>query len=88
VVVSKRWRRFRKLVNDSLSLSLARKAELRFYVGLMVQLRSMGPGLWADRWLFEQTPELRAELMVANSEGLTSTYNRFLDPPETSSGIL
>ena len=25
----------------------------------MVQLRSMGPGLWADRWLFEQAPELR-----------------------------
>ncbi len=54
----------------------------------MVQLRSMGPGLWADRWLFEQTPELRAELMVANSEGLASTYNRFHDSAETSSGLL
>lgn len=36
-----------------------RKAGLRFYDGLMLQLRSMGPGLWADRWLFEQVPELR-----------------------------
>ena len=48
-----------KLVKGSLSLALARKAGLRFYDGLMVQLRSMGPGLWADRWLFEQLPELR-----------------------------
>lgn len=43
-----------KLVKGSLSLALARKAGLRFYDGLMVQLRSTGPGLWADRWLFEQ----------------------------------
>ncbi len=48
-----------KLVKGSLSLALARKAGLRFYDGLMVQLRSTGPGLWADRWLFEQVPELR-----------------------------
>jgi hypothetical protein len=32
--------------------------------------------------------QFRAELMVANSEGLTSTYNRFHDPAETSSGLL
>jgi hypothetical protein len=30
----------------------------------------------------------RAELMVANNEGLTSTYNRFHDPGETSSDLL
>jgi len=48
-----------KLVKGSLSLALARKAGLRFYDGLMVQLRSTDPGLWADRWLFEQVPELR-----------------------------
>ena len=48
-----------KLVKGSLSLALARKAGLGFYDGLMVQLRSTGPGLWADRWLFEQVPELR-----------------------------
>jgi hypothetical protein len=29
-----------------------------------------------------------AELMVANNEGLTSTYNRFHDPAETSSALL
>ncbi|PZV04982.1 MAG: hypothetical protein DCF23_04830 [Cyanobium sp.] len=34
-------------------------AGLGFYNGLMVQLRSIGPGLCADRWLFEEAPELR-----------------------------
>lgn len=32
--------------------------------------------------------EFRAELMVSNNEGLTSTYNRFHDPAETSTGLL
>ena len=32
--------------------------------------------------------QFRAESMVANNEGLTSTYNRFHDPAETSDGIL
>jgi hypothetical protein len=32
--------------------------------------------------------EFRAELMMSNNEGLTSTYNRFHDPSETSDGIL
>jgi hypothetical protein len=32
--------------------------------------------------------QFRAELMIANNEGLTSTYNRFHDPAETSDGIL
>ena len=32
--------------------------------------------------------QFRAELMVSNNEGLTSTYNRFHDPSETSEGIL
>jgi len=32
--------------------------------------------------------QFRAELMVSNNEGLTSTYNRFHDPTETSEGIL
>jgi len=32
--------------------------------------------------------EFRAELMVANNEGLTATYNRFHDPEETDPGIL
>jgi hypothetical protein len=31
--------------------------------------------------------EFRAQLMVANNEGLTSTYNRFHDPAETSSEL-
>ncbi len=48
-----------KLFKGRLGLAQARQAGLRFYDGLMVQLRSTGPGLWADRWLFEQVPELR-----------------------------
>ena len=48
-----------RMFKGRISLVQAREAGLRFYDGLMVQLRSMGPGLWADRWLFEQAPELR-----------------------------
>jgi hypothetical protein len=36
----------------------------------------------------KQYYEYRAELMVSNNEGLTSTYNRFHDPSETSSDLL
>ena len=32
--------------------------------------------------------EFRAQLMMANNEGLTTTYNRLHDPAETSSGLL
>ncbi len=36
----------------------------------------------------EKYLNFRAELMVNNDEGLTSTYNRFHDPAETSNGLL
>jgi hypothetical protein len=36
----------------------------------------------------EHYHRLRAELMVSNNEGLTSTYNRFHDPSETSPELL
>ena len=36
----------------------------------------------------ERYHQFRAELMVSNNEGLTSTYNRFHDPSESSSGLL
>ena len=36
----------------------------------------------------ERYHQFRAELMVRNNEGLTSTYNRFHDPAETSSDLL
>jgi hypothetical protein len=36
----------------------------------------------------ERYHQFRAELMIGNNEGLTSTYNRFHDPAETSSGLL
>jgi len=36
----------------------------------------------------ERCHQFRAQLMVANNDGLTSTYNRFHDPSETSSGLL
>jgi hypothetical protein len=40
------------------------------------------------RAIGERYHQLRAQLMIANNEGLTSTYNRFHDPAETSDGIL
>jgi hypothetical protein len=36
----------------------------------------------------ERYHQFRAELLVSNNEGLTSTYNRFHDPVETSSSLL
>ncbi len=48
-----------KLHKGKLPLARARELGLGFYNGLMVQLRSIGPGLCADRWLFEEAPELR-----------------------------
>ena len=36
----------------------------------------------------ERYHQFRAELMASNNEGLTSTYNRFHDPAESSEGIL
>jgi len=36
----------------------------------------------------EHYHQFRAELMIANNEGLTSTYNRFHDPSETCSDLL
>ena len=50
------------------------------------------PALAASRLSLEAIGEryhqFRAELMVSNNEGLTSTYNRFHDPSETSPGSL
>jgi hypothetical protein len=50
------------------------------------------PALTAQRQTLESIGEryhqFRAKLMVLNNEGLTSTYNRFHDPAETSSGLL
>ena len=39
-------------------------------------------------YIGERYHQFRADLMVSNNEGLTSTYNRFHDPDETSSGLL
>ncbi|MFN9610542.1 MAG: Eco57I restriction-modification methylase domain-containing protein [bacterium] len=36
----------------------------------------------------EHYHQFRAELIITNNEGLTSTYNRFHDPAETSPGLL
>ena len=36
----------------------------------------------------ERYHQFRAELMITNNEGLTSTYNRFHDPAETSPDLL
>jgi len=39
-------------------------------------------------YIGERYHQFRAELMVSNNEGLTSTYNRFHDPAETSPRLL
>ena len=49
------------------------------------QLESLGEDL---KKVSVKYCETRAELMVGNNEGVTSTYNRFDDPAETSGGIV
>lgn len=48
-----------RMFKGQISLAQARSAGLQYYDGVLLRLRSTGPGLWADRWLFEQAPELR-----------------------------
>ena len=48
-----------RMFKGQISLAQARSAGLQYYDGVLLRLRSTGPGLWADRWLFEQVPELR-----------------------------
>jgi hypothetical protein len=45
-----------KMFKGSIGLAQARQAGLRFYDELMLQLRSIGPGLWADPRQLEQLP--------------------------------
>lgn len=55
-----------RMFKGKISLAQARSAGLQYYDGVLMRLRSTGPGLWADRWLFEQAPELQglqAELL-------------------------
>ncbi|NQW38055.1 MAG: hypothetical protein HQ469_02470 [Cyanobacteria bacterium] len=55
-----------RMFKGRISLAQARSAGLQYYDGVLMRLRSTGPGLWADRWLYEQAPELRglqAELL-------------------------
>jgi len=42
-----------------LSMAKARKLGSFFYDGLILQLRSMGPGLVVDRWIREHCPDLQ-----------------------------
>lgn len=50
------------------------------------------PPAWSENPTLEAIGETyythRANLMVANNQGLTATYNRFHDPEETDAGIL
>ena len=48
---------------------------------MKIRLRALKP-------FIERYHEFRAELMASNSEGLTSFYNRFHDPSETSKRLL
>ncbi len=60
-------------------------AALRDTIATVASLLSTRQSLEA---LGERYHQFRAELMVNNNEGLTTTYNRFHDPAETSDGIL
>ena len=53
--------------------------------GINIELKSSHDDLGVIGKLYES---FRAELMVANNEGLTCTYNRFHDPSETSSELM
>ncbi len=50
------------------------------------------PAGWSEQVALEQAGqryhEFRAELMIRNDQGLTTTYNRFHDPDETAAEIL
>lgn len=58
----------------------------------LIDEQDLSPGKVSQRQLLEsfglRYGHFRAELMVANNEGLTTTYNRFHDPAETSPGLL
>jgi hypothetical protein len=58
----------------------------------VLDLTDVDSAIAAERQRLEAIGEgyhqFRAELMIANNEGLTNTYNRFHDPSETSDGIL
>ena len=49
-----------RMFKGRISLAQARSAGLQYYDAVLLRLRSTGPGFWADRWLYEQAPELRA----------------------------
>ena len=46
-------------LHQQLPLAKARELGCFIYDGLILQLRSMGPGLLVDRWIREQCPDLR-----------------------------
>ena len=58
------------------------------FLGPLKEGPTLSPLLNSLEAIGERYHQFRAELMVANNEGLTSTYNRFHDPAETSSDLL
>ena len=86
----------------ALSLSASLKDDVRYtpsdcfetfpFPPALLESSAKDPAHEAQRQNLEAVGEgyhqFRAELMMSNNEGLTSTYNRFHDPSETSSGLL
>ena len=87
------WARsFASSMKDDVNYSPSDCFETFPFPAALYDYASSDPLLTAHRHVLDSIGEryhhFRAELMVSNSEGLTSTYNRFHDPAETSGGIL
>ena len=77
---------------DRLTYFPQRSFETFPFPAAILDTTSSNPAQEATRQSLEASGEryhqFRAELMVSNNEGLTSTYNRFHDPAGTSSELL
>jgi hypothetical protein len=87
------WARFfASSMKDDLRYSSSDCFETFPFPAALIETHTSNPAQGDPRQRLEAIGEryhqFRAELMVTNSEGLTSTYNRFHDPAETSSGLL
>jgi hypothetical protein len=87
------WARsFASSMKDDLNYSPSDCFETFPFPTALLDSTASDPAHEATRQILESIGEryhqYRAELMVSNNEGLTSTYNRFHDPAESSSDLL
>jgi hypothetical protein len=85
-------RAFASSMKDDLNYSPTDCFETFPFPTALLDSAAADPAHASTRQILESIGEgyikFRAELMVANNEGLTSTYNRFHDPAETSGDLL